>query len=164
VRTIEHCSWMGAEGWAGNYEEAVADIMLEQGVWISPTVNAGWQRYLDNPDPTKLHRIRAAFQATAGLGIGFVASTDAGIPGVFHHHLPVALAVFARVAEFSNEAVLRSATSAAARALGLETVTGRLATGYQADVLLLDGDPLTDLAALTRPVGVWAAGRPWVQP
>jgi imidazolonepropionase-like amidohydrolase len=160
VRTIEHCSWMGANGWAGNYEEAVAHLMLEQGVWVSPTVNRGWQRYLDNPDRTKLDRIRGAFQAMAGLGIPFVASTDAGIPGVHHHHLPQALAVFGRVAEFPAEATLRSATSDAARALGLASITGRLAAGYAADVLLLDGDPLNDLTALTRPVGIWGAGRP----
>lgn len=164
VRTIEHCSWMGDNGWAGNYEEAIARLMLERGVWVSPTVNQGWQRYLDNPDATKLERIRSAFQAMRALGIPFVASTDAGIPGVFHHHLPQALAVFARIAEWSPEDILRSATSDAARALGIDAMTGRLAPGLAGDVLLVDGDPLTDLDALTRPVGVWAAGRPWVLP
>jgi len=164
VRTIEHCSWMGVNGWAGNYEAAVARLMLERGVWVSPTVNRGWQRYLDSPDPTKLERIRGAFQAMAGLGIPFVASTDAGIPGVYHQHLPQALAVFSRVAMFSPEATLRSATSDAARALGLGSITGRLAPGYAADVVLLDGNPLTDLTALTRPVGIWSAGRPVLLP
>jgi imidazolonepropionase-like amidohydrolase len=159
VRTIEHCSWMGANGWAGNYEDAVARLMLDRGVWVSPTVNRGWRRYLDNPDPTKLLRIRSAFTAMSTMGIDFVASTDAGIPGVFHHHLPEALAVFSRIAEFSPEATLRSATSDAARALGLDAVTGQLAAGLDADVVLLDGDPLADLTALTRPVGIWAAGR-----
>jgi imidazolonepropionase-like amidohydrolase len=126
---------------------------------VSPTVNRGWQRYLDNPDPTKLQRIRAAFQAMQRLGIPFVASTDAGIPGVLHHQLPEALAVFARILECSPEAALRTATSDAATALGLDAVTGRLAPGLAADVLLVDGDPLADLAALTRPVAVWARGR-----
>jgi imidazolonepropionase-like amidohydrolase len=164
VRTIEHCSWMGTNGWAGNYEEAVARLMLDQGVWVSPTVNRGWQRYLDNPDPTKLQRIRSAFTAMSAMGIGFVASTDAGIPGVFHHHLPEALAVFSRVAEFSPEATLRSATSDAARALGLGSVTGHLTAGFDADVVLLDGDPLSDLGALMRPVGIWSAGRACLLP
>jgi imidazolonepropionase-like amidohydrolase len=159
VRTIEHCSWMGADGWAGNYEDDVARLMLEQGVWVSPTVNRGWQRYLDNPDPSKLQRIRSAFTAMSALGIPFVASTDAGIPGVHHHHLAEALAVFSRIAELTPEATLRCATSNAATALGIGSVTGRLSVGYAADVLLLDGDPLADLAALTRPVGIWAAGR-----
>jgi imidazolonepropionase-like amidohydrolase len=160
VRTIEHCSWMGADGWAGNYEAEVAQVMLDQGVWVSPTVNRGWQRYLDNPDPTKLQRIRGVFTAMSALGIPFVASTDAGIPGVYHHHLPEALAVFARITGFSPAAVLRSATSDAARALCIGSITGHLTAGCVADVLVVDGDPLVDLAALTRPVGVWAAGRP----
>lgn len=164
VRSIEHCSWQGPNGWAGDYDPAIAQLILAQGVWISPTVNRGWQRYLDNPDPTKLNNVRAAFQAMARLGIPFVASTDAGIPGVYHHHLPQALAVYARIAEAPPQAVLESATSEAARALGIGAHCGRLLPGFAADVLLLDGDPLTDLGALERVVGVWTAGREIVAP
>ena len=51
------------------------------------------------------------------------------------------------------------ATSEAARALGLERETGRLAPGLAADVLVLDGNPLEDLGALLRPVLVLARGR-----
>jgi len=164
VRTIEHCSWMGAAGWAGNYDAAVARVVLERGVWVSPTVNRGWQRYLDADDPTKLNRIRAAFQAMRAMGVPFVASTDAGIPGVRHHELAQALAVFAAILESAPADVLRAATADAARALGIEHMTGRLAPGLAADVLVVDGDPLTDLGALTRPVAVWVAGRPGLLP
>jgi imidazolonepropionase-like amidohydrolase len=159
VRTIEHCSWMGEGGWAGDYQDAVARWILQRGVWVSPTVNRGWQRYLDDPDPAKLQRIRAAFQAMRSLGIPFAASTDAGIPGVFHHHLAEALAVFRGILDCPPEDVLRSATVVAADALGIGADTGRLAAGMRADLLLVDGDPCQDLAALTRPVAVWAAGR-----
>ncbi|HEX7036244.1 MAG TPA: amidohydrolase family protein [Pseudomonadales bacterium] len=160
VRTIEHCSWLGADGWAANFDLEVAHTVRMAGVWISPTVNAGWQRYLDAADPTRLQRIRGAFQTMDRLGIPFVASTDAGIPGVFHHDLPRALAVFGRIMEWAPERVLVSATSAAARALGLDHVIGRLAPGRVADLLLVDGDPLADLGALLRPIQVWARGRP----
>lgn len=164
VRTIEHCSWMGSNGWGGDYDDAIAHVVLEHGTWVSPTVNRGWQRYLDNPDPRKLDNIRGAFQAMQRLGIPFIASTDAGIPGVFHHHLPEALAVFARILEAPPATILRTATHNAASALGLGHLTGRLAPGYVADILLIDGDPLEDLAALTRPAAVWAAGRPVLPP
>jgi hypothetical protein len=43
---------------------------------------------------------------------------------------------------------LRSATSDCAQAIGLGHLTGRLAAGYSADVLFVDGDPLADLDRL----------------
>ena len=159
VATIEHCSWAGPEGWASDFQEPVANVILERGVWVSPTVNRGWQRMLDSREGRVLGRVRAAYRAMLDLGIPFIASTDAGIPGVFHHHLPLALKVFAEIAELSPEAALQTATASAARALGVHGLTGRLETGLAADILLVDGNPLEDLGALGRPVGVWANGR-----
>lgn len=164
VTTIEHCSWVGPQGWASDFQPEVAELILEQGVWVSPTVNRGWQRMLDNKDQGLVLRLRAAYQNMWNLGIPFVASTDAGIPGVFHHHLPEALNVFAKIAELSPAQTLQTATSGAARALGIDHVTGQLGAGFDADILLVDGDPLVDLTALTRPVGVWARGRPALMP
>jgi imidazolonepropionase-like amidohydrolase len=97
-------------------------------------------------------------------GVPFLASTDAGIPGVYHHHLPEALKVFAEVATLSPEQTLRSATSDAALGLGLAGRTGHLRERYDADVLVLDGDPTTDLTRLTQPIGIWARGRAILQP
>lgn len=157
VHSIEHCSWVGEAGWAADYQESVAELILKRNIWISPTINRGWQRMLSG-SPT-LPRMRHAIGHMRTLGIDFMASTDAGIPGVYHHHLPEALAVFAAIAEFTLEQTLTSATADAARGLGLAGVTGRLAAGLSADVLVVDGDPLQDLGCLTRPVAVWASGR-----
>ncbi|MEU2450494.1 amidohydrolase family protein [Streptomyces sp. NPDC012765] len=52
------------------------------------------------------------------------------------------------------------ATSGAARALGIDGDTGRLAAGFRADLLVVDGDPLIDLAALRAVRLVVADGRP----
>ncbi|MGB4136422.1 MAG: amidohydrolase family protein, partial [Microbacterium sp.] len=51
----------------------------------------------------------------------------------------------------SNAAVLRDATVTAARLLGVEDRIGQLKEGFVADLLVVDGDPLADLACLTRP-------------
>jgi imidazolonepropionase-like amidohydrolase len=158
VHSIEHCSWVGAEGWASDYREDVTDIMVEKGTWISPTIHKNWQRFIDSNSAT-LTRMRQALINMREAGIGFMASTDAGIPGVFHHHLPEALAVFAAVAQMSAEQTLRSATSAAAEGIGLGAETGRLRPGFVADVLIVDGDPLTSLDCLVRPIGIWGRGR-----
>ncbi len=56
--------------------------------------------------------------------------------------------------------VIVAATSAATRAIGASDLTGRVAPGLRADLLVLDADPLTDPVALARPRWVIAGGRP----
>jgi len=43
-----------------------------------------------------------------------------------------------------------SATSMSAKSLNLDKTIGTLAPGYEADLIALDGDPTTDIAAVTR--------------
>ncbi|EWS89751.1 hypothetical protein SSIG_07781 [Streptomyces filamentosus NRRL 11379] len=54
--------------------------------------------------------------------------------------------------------IIDVATSQAAGALGLGDVTGKVAPGHCADLLLVDGDPLLDLSALSRVQAVFASG------
>jgi imidazolonepropionase-like amidohydrolase len=49
-------------------------------------------------------------------------------------------------------------TSRAAEVCGLGGRTGRLAPGFDADVLAVDGDPLTDPSALRRVRAVFVRG------
>ena len=158
VDTIEHCSWVGNDGWASDYQPEVARVILENGIWVSPTVNKGWQRMLDSKTGAVLQRIRAAYRKMIDLGIPMLASTDAGIPGVYHHELPAALVVFAQIAQLSPVQALQSATSAAARALGVDHLVGSLAAGLDADILLVEGDPTVDLARITEPACVYSRG------
>ncbi|MFV2090735.1 MAG: amidohydrolase family protein, partial [Pseudomonadales bacterium] len=89
VHTIEHCSWVGEGGWASDYQRAIVDLMAASGTWVSPTINRGWQRIID-ADGATLQRMRHALEDMRQAGIPFMASTDAGIPGVYHHQLPEA--------------------------------------------------------------------------
>jgi imidazolonepropionase-like amidohydrolase len=159
VDTIEHCSWVGPEGWASDFQSEVADLVLKHGCWVSPTVNRGWQRMLDSKTGAVLERVRHAYRHMLDLGVPMVASTDAGIPGVYHEDLPHALQVFAQIAKLTNEQTLRSATVDAARALRIDRHTGSLSPNKAADIIIVDGDPLRDLTAITRPVHVFARGR-----
>ena len=54
---------------------------------------------------------------------------------------------------------LAAATGLAARACGLEGRTGRLAVGLDADLLMVDADPLDDVTVLQRPRAVVSRGR-----
>ena len=67
--------------------------------------------------------------------------------------------MFALLAELSPLETLKSATSASADALELGDVTGALRPGLAADLVLVEGDPLTDLGVLQRPTLVVCRGR-----
>jgi imidazolonepropionase-like amidohydrolase len=51
------------------------------------------------------------------------------------------------------------ATSLAAKSMNLEKTIGTLAAGYEADLVGLDGDPLTDITAVTRVAFVMKGGK-----
>ena len=58
-----------------------------------------------------------------------------------------------------NEAVLTAATLNNARAIGIDGHAGRIAPGYDADLLLVEGDPAEDLSALKNVRYVMKHGR-----
>ncbi len=161
VRTVEHCSWADARGFGHDLDPELVARIAARDVWVSPTVNAGWRRRLrkDGEPSAFARRMAHCLRAVRDAGGRLIASTDAGIPGVEHHRLPEALAVMAELADLSPAEALRSATSASAEALGIERETGALRAGLAADVLVVDGNPLADLAALARPLLVIARGR-----
>jgi imidazolonepropionase-like amidohydrolase len=54
---------------------------------------------------------------------------------------------------------ITGATSLAAEALGMKDALGVIAPGYEADLIAVDGDPLTDITALRRVMFVMKGGR-----
>jgi imidazolonepropionase-like amidohydrolase len=54
---------------------------------------------------------------------------------------------------------LASATTGAARLLGMENELGRIAPGLSADIIAVEGDPLADVRRLERVSFVMARGR-----
>jgi len=159
--TIEHCSWVGEKGFGSDFDPELAERIAELGICVSPTVNAGWKRFMEKDGkPTRFFRnMREALTVLRERGARLIASTDAGIPGVEHHQLGSALAVFSRFADLDPAQTLRSATSGSAEVLGLAEETGALLPGLAADVLIVRGNPLQDLTTLEEPVAVFSRGR-----
>jgi len=89
--------------------------------------------------------------------VPILAGTDAGNPGTAHGasmHEEMALLVDAGLTPVE---ALAAATSAPARAFKLDD-RGRIAKGLRADLLLVNGDPTTNILATRDIVSVWKAG------
>lgn len=144
--------------------QATIDALRAGGTSVDATITVGARTEFPGATPNSLTRhgqrrdMLPVFAQMAGAGIPILAGTDAGVPGV--EHGVIADAITALVAEVGLplEAALRSGTSTAARAFGLDGVTGSVKAGLDADLVLLDGDLRVDVDALRRPRQVWRAG------
>jgi imidazolonepropionase-like amidohydrolase len=97
-------------------------------------------------------------------GAVLVPGSDAGVlPAKPHDVLRFAPEDLA-AAGLSPAEILRAMTSRAARACGLGQRKGRIAAGFDADILAIDGDPLQDLAAVRRLCAVYAGGQAVLPP
>lgn len=117
---------------------------------IEPMLRPAWERVGSwRPDDATKEREQAVFQHSRHLvrelhraGIPLLAGTDTFVPG---HSLHDELALLASAGLAPLDA-LRAATIAPARFLGVADRFGAIAPGYAADLLLLDANPLDDIA------------------
>jgi imidazolonepropionase-like amidohydrolase len=155
VDGIEHCSFM-VEGGI-HAEQSLIERLAEQRIAVAPTIG----RPLDQPLPPGFAQRREermkVLERMYRAGVNLVAGTDAGIMGVPHDSVRHGVVAFAD-AGLSNVEALRTATSAAAAACGVGDRKGRLAPGYDADILVVAGNPLTDLTAIHDACAVFRAG------
>jgi imidazolonepropionase-like amidohydrolase len=91
-------------------------------------------------------------------GALMVAGSDAGIGPVKPHDAVRYAPDQLREIGIGQAEALRMITSVAADVIGLGHRKGRIAPGFDADILAVDGNPLSDPAALHRIRGVWARG------
>ena len=141
VDTIEHCTFV-VEGSQIVPDLSIIDEIVAHGIHVCATATWNLPAMMrDNPDfqpPVRLMHER---------GVKLIAGNDAGIDGVPHRNYVGGLETSV-ILGVPTERVLIGATSLAAEALGLAGVTGELVTGASADLIVANGEPLTDISAL----------------
>jgi imidazolonepropionase-like amidohydrolase len=157
VSTIEHCTWV-TETNEREFSERVAADMAERGIVVCPTINVNVPYVAELAGITVGENVKPMYE----MGVRMIAGTDAGVDNTPHHQYAGGLAAMVSLLGFRPLEVIAMATTEAAAALGLGAVTGRLAPGYEADLIVVDGDPLADIAALGRLRRVIARGRDYV--
>lgn len=152
---VLNASMMGITGEAFGADPRVASRLSE--AWLA-TLSSSFDRYPQGD----LDDVLASVKALSDAGVDLLVGTDASVPvpsfgGLAHgasvHH---ELQLFVR-AGLSPVQALRAATATAARRFGL-TDRGRIAPGLRADLLLVDGDPTTDISDTLNIRQVWRRG------
>jgi imidazolonepropionase-like amidohydrolase len=158
VHTIEHGTYL---------DELAAQAMRENGTTLVPTMmavegisqNVGTGYYT----PVVDDKIRAVsevagtiIQRARSYGVRIAFGTDAG---VFPHGENAGEFRLMRNGGMSDREAFASATTVAAEILGLEREIGRIAPGYSADIIAVDGNPLADVTVLEQVDFVMVRGR-----
>ncbi|WP_228046186.1 amidohydrolase family protein [Saccharopolyspora montiporae] len=145
-------------------DESFVRVVADRVRAVVPTLTmmAGTARNLGNPALSYDHArdtVAALHQAGAVVVAGTDANDAPGVPAAVPHgsslHDELELLVEAGLTPLE---ALRSATATAATAFGLDD-RGRIAPGLRADVVLVTGDPASDISATRRLRSVWTAGR-----
>ncbi|MGH3897598.1 MAG: MAB_1171c family putative transporter [Pseudonocardiaceae bacterium] len=157
VTTIEHCTWMTGPGQAEHHED-IARQMAAAGIYAGDTTPPNWTDLAAMFPPGPGRRFGDRLPWMDQLGVQIIIGTDAGLPGAVFSDFVSALQMYENL-DFPSERILQFATTNAAKALGLSSITGRLAPGLSADLLVVDGDPLESITALRELRLVMASGR-----
>jgi imidazolonepropionase-like amidohydrolase len=159
VDGIEHAMFMTADG-VGTPDALIRTIAAQR-------ITVGWTVGRDPAarEPlfpqiaSRIASLGAARRRVYESGALIVPGSDAGVsPAKPHDVLPYAPDDLARVGLTPAE-ILQAMTSRAAQACGLGHRKRRIARGFDADILAIDGNPLEDLAAIRRLRAVYAGGR-----
>jgi imidazolonepropionase-like amidohydrolase len=157
VATIEHCAWLVGPRQIDQRDE-VAKRMAARGIAVCSTSSSNWRAFAERLGPDLAGRVFGRLRWLADHGVTLIAGTDAGLPGSVFDNPVGALELYEWLG-FPLVRILEIATIDSAQGLGLGSVTGRLAPGYSADLIVVDGDPLTNLSALGKIRRVLARGR-----
>jgi imidazolonepropionase-like amidohydrolase len=147
VHTIEHGTYI---------DEAAARAMNEAGTTLIPTLMAfeGIRQNLGTGfySPVVEDKIRAVsefagtiVQRARANNVRIAFGTDAG---VFPHGQNAGEFRLMVAGGMSNREALAAATTVAAQVIGLEGEIGRIAPGFSADIIAVDGNPLADVTVL----------------
>lgn len=139
------------------YDPRLVDEMIERDLIVSLAMPATWYRLrAEDMVDVRAHpqhlwaqrydTIRRMYEE----GVKLVVSSDQGSTSTRIDELALLMDFLVRELELPALDMLYGVTGLAAEALGIDEVVGTLSPGKIADLVVLDGDPCTDITALQR--------------
>jgi imidazolonepropionase-like amidohydrolase len=140
----------------GELDEACCDEMARRGVWlVTCFLNHHWHA-TRNPDPAmqawargwnESGRAEADLRRAREAGVPIAMGTDMGYDGVADTAQELGYMVKAGMTPMQ---AIEASTGQAARCLRMQGEVGTLEAGKEADLLVIDGDPLQDIDVLAQ--------------
>jgi imidazolonepropionase-like amidohydrolase len=163
VHSIEHGTLM---------DDEAGKLMKQHGVFMVPTLSAlattaacgsgcGIPESALTKAKSMVKRHEKSFRQAHTSGIPISLGTDAGTPFNYHGENAQELERMVALGMSPMDAIV-AATSAAARLLGIDRSVGILKAGQQADLVIVEGNPLKKISLLRRKdrlAGVMQRGR-----
>ncbi len=152
-------------------DDSTLELMAAKGTYFDPNFLV-LHNYLDlkehfNFPAASLQALEAAIRPSAEVlqkarahKVKLVFGTDA-VAGAHGRNAEEFIYRVRDAGQPAMEAIV-SGTSVSAQSLGLGNRIGTVAPGYEADLVAVDGDPLTDITAVRRVVFVMKGGKVWV--
>jgi len=146
---IEHCSFMAPDT-TQQYDEHLAQRIAAQGVYVTPTLQVMRKGRMGEGNISIIRNLHE-------LGVPLVAGNDAGWSSTGFGDFYRELQCLEECGLTPLEAIY-AATGRAAEACQLGGVIGTVAPGCVADLLVVKGDPTSDLGVLAAPLMVLQGG------
>jgi imidazolonepropionase-like amidohydrolase len=166
VRTIEHCDWRVEED-RYEFDADLARRMRDQEQYVGLTMSGIARRaFLPQVGRLNIGPVRRLDQRFAcerrmiDFGLRYTLHSDAGVRLTPIYRFDIGLRAAVVELRLTPAEVLRAATGTAAEAVGLAD-RGTLTPGKRADLVVVRGNPLENLACLQSVEAVMKAGQ-WV--
>ncbi len=163
-RSVEHLLgfWSGERAPHNGRDDvqlATAHALKQAGVWVCPTLNHMVRIITSSSDAwTDTTTLYRAIRILRDVGVGLLAGTDAMAGPMSSYLVSDELARLVVAGLTPYQALLTATRNPAAYFETLDS-TGTVAVGKRADLVLLAGNPLTDIRHTAAPVGVMLGGR-----
>lgn len=166
MRTIEHCDWR-VELDRYEFDAELARRMIDQEQYVGLTVSGTTRRAFlpeiaaDTSGP--IRRLDARFACERQMidsGVRYTLHSDAGVRLTPIDTFALGLRTAVLELRLTPAEALTAATATAATAIGLDD-RGAIQAGKRADLLVVEGNPLQDLACLERVRAVMKGGK-WI--
>jgi imidazolonepropionase-like amidohydrolase len=156
ARSIEHGTYLSTE---------TLQLMKERGTWFVPT-------YITIVDLEEEHKhyvlrlrgrhmlpeIERGIREAHRLGVKLATGADSSYEETSINRISLEIEIFANFG-LSNFEAIQAGTLSAAELLRVDDRTGRIAEGYEADIIAVPGNPLENIRVLQDPLLVMSNGQ-----